>query len=528
MKNLFTSVAFLLAALSMQAKEYSGNLNIFVADMGNLNVNQNTTITVNQQTDGKYELIIKNFYFEAGSSAMNVGTIHVTDVEGKKTGDITKLAFDGETIIQPNEDSTGELQQVPVAINLNALLNGNDLGANITINALGMDIKVDFTPAGTYIPNFDFEKFHTATYSSFGTDYTSEEANHWHSFTSAKAGFGLGTARQQKQSFMSEDVRENSYSTKCLLIKSALPFKVPANGTVTTGRLNAGSTKPSSTSNHAFLDISNTDVDDNGDPFYTLFTAKPDAIEFWTRFKQGQDNLDYKFASLRAVITDGSYYQDPEDKTYSNILAVAANKTIEGTDVWQKVTANFDYESYKPKEEENKEIKVINPKAILVTISTNAKPGVASKDANNPDYIYIDDLGLIYNANLKSLKFNKTDLFEAGKTEYTANANGIVNLSDIEVESDGNGAYISKTLEKVADGIKVTITITSNDLKKQNVYTLNIKGATTGINKPQTVTLPNGINAIYNLAGQQVSSMTSGNVYIVKTTDGKTKKVIKK
>ena len=63
MKNLFTSVAFLLAAFSMQAKEYSGNLNIFVADMGNLNINQNTTITVNQQTDGKYELIIKNFYF---------------------------------------------------------------------------------------------------------------------------------------------------------------------------------------------------------------------------------------------------------------------------------------------------------------------------------------------------------------------------------------------------------------------------------------------------------------------------------
>ena len=138
-------------------------------------------------------------------------------------------------------------------------------------------------------------------------------------------------------------------------------------------------------------------------------------------------------------------------------------------------------------------------------------------------------MSLIYNANLKSLKLNKNDLFEAGKTEYTTNANGVVNMSDIEVESDGNGAYINKTLEKVADGIKVTITITSNDLKKQNVYTLNIKGATTtGINKPQTVTLPNGINAIYNLAGQQVSSMTSGNVYIVKTTDGKTKKVIKK
>ena len=528
MKNLFTSVAFLLAAFSMQAKEYSGNLNIFVADMGNLNINQNTTITVNQQTDGKYELIIKNFYFEAGSSAMNVGTIHVTDVEGKETGDITKLAFDGETTIQPNKDSTGELQGVPVAINLNALLNGNDLGANITINALGMDIKVDFTPAGTYIQNFDFEKFHTATYTAFGKDYTSEEANHWHSFTSAKAGFGLGTARQQKQSFMSEDVRENSYSTKCLLIKSALPFNVPANGTVTTGRLNAGSAKPSSTSNHAFLDISNTDVDDNGDPFYALFTAKPDAIEFWTRFKQGQDNLSYKFASLRAVITDGSYYQDPEDKTYSNIVAVAANKTIEGTDVWQKVTANFDYDSYKPKEEENKETKVINPKAILVTISTNAEPGVASKDADNPDYIYIDDLSLIYNANLKSLKLNNTELFEAGKTEYTANANGVVNLNDIEVESDGNGAYISKTLEEAEGGCKATITITSNDLKTQNVYVLNIKGATTGINKPQTVTTQSGVKAVYNLSGQQVSGMSKAGVYIVERNDGTTVKVLKK
>ena len=124
---------------------------------------------------------------------------------------------------------------------------------------------------------------------------------------------------------------------------------------------------------------------------------------------------------------------------------------------------------------------------------------------------------------------NKNDLFEAGKTEYTTNANGVVNLSDIEVESDGNGAYINKTLEKVADGIKVTITITSNDLKKQNVYTLNIKGATTtGINKPQTVTTQSGVKAVYNLSGQQVSGMSKAGVYIVERNDGTTVKVLKK
>ena len=54
------------------------------------------------------------------------------------------------------------------------------------------------------------------------------------------------------------------------------------------------------------------------------------------------------------------------------------------------------------------------------------------------------------------------------------------------------------------------------------------KNITTGIKTPQATTKANNATSIFTLAGQQVSSMTSGNVYIVKTTDGKTKKVIKK
>ena len=54
------------------------------------------------------------------------------------------------------------------------------------------------------------------------------------------------------------------------------------------------------------------------------------------------------------------------------------------------------------------------------------------------------------------------------------------------------------------------------------------KNITTGIKVPQATTKANNATSIFTLAGQQVSSMTSGNVYIVKTTDGKTKKVIKK
>lgn len=65
---------------------------------------------------------------------------------------------------------------------------------------------------------------------------------------------------------------------------------------------------------------------------------------------------------------------------------------------------------------------------------------------------------------------------------------------------------------------------------KQNIKAIygEEKNITTGIKAPQATTKANNATSIFTLAGQQVSSMTSGNVYIVKTTDGKTKKVIKK
>lgn len=65
---------------------------------------------------------------------------------------------------------------------------------------------------------------------------------------------------------------------------------------------------------------------------------------------------------------------------------------------------------------------------------------------------------------------------------------------------------------------------------KQNIKAIygDEKNITTGIKAPQATTKANNATSIFTLAGQQVSSMASGNVYIVKTTDGKTKKVIKK
>ena len=151
-------------------------------------------------------------------------------------------------------------------------------------------------------------------------------------------------------------------------------------------------------------------------------------------------------------------------------------------------------------------------------------------DKKDNDKLWIDDFSLVYKAGLKSLSCKGTDIKVVdGQTDYTVTANGEINLNDINVVSDGQGASITKSIDESNDHV-VNITIMSNDLKIANKYKLTVEGGNvvTGIKAPQSVTLPNGVQAIYNLAGQQVGSMTPGQVYIIKTTDGQTKKVIKK
>ena len=276
--------------------------------------------------------------------------------------------------------------------------------------------------------------------------------------------------------------------------------------------------------NCAFLDFENEAVDGNGDPFYTVLNGKPDALTVWVKFKQGQDLGENKYATVSAVITDGTYYQDPEDpdETYTNVVAKAQNKTIESKDfTWQQLTIPFDYDTYASN---NAEVK-----ALLVTIGTNAQPGVGSKDANNPDEIYVDDIALVYNAGLESLKIKGTDVaLEEGNTAYEVSGlTGELSLDDVVAVSDGRGAMVTKTIEAVDGGALVTVKVTSNDLKTVNTWTINVKGVSTGIDKVETTT-ENGVQAIYTIDGRQVNTMDAKGIYIVRKADGTTVKVLKK
>lgn len=539
MKRFFTSLLATAAfAVSSMATDYKDMMTVSLD--GKPTTPTETTISVEKTDDSGYTLSLKNFvlYTTSGDQVfpMPVGTIVLENVEAVTKGDVTTLKTSQDIEIAEGDDPTYEGSWIGpglsadgdlIPVNMTGEIRGDKFYTVININFMGMNIDVVFGNGGYQITNSDFELFHKATYG----ENTSDEPNAWHSFMSSTGSFSSYVSGTP-HTFISEEVRPGSTGTKSVQLTSGIVkmlggiIKIPANGTITTGQLKAGNASATSTDNNSFLDLTNEAVDGNGDPFYTILNGQPDAIKVWVKFKQGkidEKNKDYKYATISAIITDGTYYQDPEDKAYTNVVAKAQNKEIESKGFeWQEITVPFDYASYATNNAETK--------AILVTLSTNAQPGVASSSENEPDVLLIDDLSLVYNSHLASLKVKGTEVegFDKNVLSYDLKGEGAIGVDDIEAVSDGQGAYVTKAIEGTDKGVKVTITVTSNDLKTTNVYTLNIEGATTtGINKVETTT-GKGTAAIYNVNGQRVDNMSQKGLYIIRQADGKTVKVLKK
>lgn len=540
MKRFFTSLLATAAfAVSSMATDYKDMMTVSLD--GNPTTPTETTISVEKTDDSGYTLSLKNFvlYTTTGDQVfpMPVGTIVLENVEAVTKGDVTTLKTSQDIEIAEGDDPTYEgswigpglsAQGDLIPVNMTGEIRGDKFYTVININFMGMNIDVVFGNGGYQIENSGFENFHTATYVDGKNKYTSDEPNAWHSFNSGIAtgllSFLTKYALQNGNTSVSDDVRPGSTGTKSVAIKSSIVMGFqPANGTMTTGRLQAGSTTATDAANCSFLDMSSTDTDGNGDPFYTVLNGRPDALSVWVKYKQGQVNEQYPYATVSAVITDGTRYQDPEDKAYTNVVAKAQDKTIESKGFeWQNLVIPFDYTSYASNDAQ--------AKALLVTISTNAQPGVGSNDAENPDMIIVDDISLVYNSHLASLKVKGTEVegFDKNVLSYDLKGEGAISVDDIEAVSDGQGAYVTKAIEGTDKGVKVTIIVTSNDLKTTNVYTLNIEGATTtGINKVETTT-GKGTAAIYNVNGQRVDNMSQKGLYIIRQADGKTVKVLKK
>lgn len=520
MKKIFTLIMAAISSLSALADDYTGQL--AVAINGGHAASQQSTITANKQADGKYEFQLNNFTLNMGGAITYVGNIVLKDVEATTAADGTITMQTAQSITITNGEGAHPwmgpmLSNPPIPVTLKAAIKDGALKADITIPfaKMGLDIKVLFNSATMQIPNSNFELFHEEK----SAGKTGKEPNHWHSFLSATGGLAVAQNAFSNgvHTASSSDVRPGTKGKSSILVKATNVFGIVANGTITTGRMNAGAMSATDPNNHAFLDITNKDKDANGDPFYTLLAGQPDSLAVWVKFKQATATPEHPYATVNAVITDGTRYQDPEDKAYSNVVAKATDTKIASEDKWVRLSIPFDYDKYAANKADTK--------AILVTISTNADPG----EGSDGDELYVDDMELVYTPKLQGIKVfgNAVDNFDPATKEYTIKVPQQPTVSDVTpvaVNGFTTLAYIA------GEGKPITVVVYSEDLTKSASYTVKYtidKNVTNGIDNA-TTTATKKVVGIYNLNGQQVSQKQPGQVYVIKYSDGTAVKELSK
>ena len=476
MKKLYTIVSLMLSSLSIMATDFK---DCSMAIKSNISTNiekSNTTVFINGNTFSINGLKYDNTVLG------NVELTKLQVIDGYSDGTMVYATSEPQYITIGGEkvaaNFRGEVRNSKFRGILNLTVNGSNYIAMIGDKAdeLGQ------------LPNAGFENFHDAS----GT----KEPNGWHSFKTCTGSLS-GTAKIANNTFI--ESTEKHSGTNCVKVQSALlPLNTKANGTMTTGRLYAGSMSATNKANNSTMDFADKDKDGNGDPFYPIFTTKPDAMTVWVKYK---GNVDKPYATVKAILANDRV-QDPEKDDYKkNVIARATNATIESKNfAWQELNIPFKYE--------NKN----TPKGMLVTISTNAEAGKASSDKKNLDVIYVDDIAMIYNSGLKSAQYKNTNLSFANN-KAAIEIEGKANEADFSIASDGEGAYISKVL-KTNEGetgkSTLYITITSNDLQKSNCFEVAITDKTaTGIFNIKSDSNATS-STLYNLAGQQVSNSYKG------------------
>lgn len=477
MKKLYTIVSLMLSSLSIMATDFK---DCSMAIKSNISTNiekSNTTVFINGNTFSINGLKYDN---------TDLGNVELTNLQ------VINGYSDGTMVYATSEPQYITIGGEKVAANFRGEVRNSKFRGilNMTVNGSNYIAMIgDKAEELGQLPNAGFENFHDAS----GT----KEPNGWHSFKTCTGSLS-GTAGKANNTFI--ESTEKHSGTNCVKVQSAiLLYTIPANGTMTTGRLHAGNMSAANTANNSTMDFSDKGTDGNGDPFYPIFTTKPDAMTVWVKFKGNVK--EHPYATVKAILANDKV-QDPEKDDYKkNVIARAANAQIESNNfAWQELNIPFKYE--------NKN----TPKGMLVTISTNAEAGKASSDKKNLDVIYVDDIAMIYNSGLKSAQYKNTKLLFADN-KAAIEIEGKANEADFSIASDGEGAYISKVL-KTNEGetgkSTLYITITSNDLQKSNCFEVAITDKTaTGIFNIKSDSNATS-STLYNLAGQQVSNSYKG------------------
>lgn len=337
---------------------------------------------------------------------------------------------------------------------------------------------VSFGFAQTQVGNSSFE-----TWQAVSGD---EEPTNWNSFLTASGSLNWAAANQIESS---SDVRPGSSGTKSCRIWSRSTFGIVANGNVTVGRINMGSTTPSNSSNYNASVISDAN-------FSEALTDKPDSIVFWAKFTP---NGHTQSARMKAVLHNNNTYRDPEDATAANYVVARAIKNYPSTNGnWVRFSAPFDYTG-----------PASTNTHILITFTTNQTPGGGAAD----DVVLIDDMELIY-VPKASFTASNVSICPGGSVNFT---NTSTNFPTSYTWNFGDGSPTSSATNPshtfAAQGTyNVTLTATNQwgaTTTVATVVTVNAQADAT-FSYPQTTYCANDVNPTPTAVNSGTFSSTAG------------------
>lgn len=288
-------------------------------------------------------------------------------------------------------------------------------------------------------------------------EVSGEPGRGWHSFATARTeDLGWMATIAKNQSPAPEHATEGYQSAHSVKLTSKFAgiqgvMGANANGNLTTGRINMGSSTPDDAANYNFSDITGGQV--------LEFAGTPDAVTFYAKFTAGADNVK-KQGRGQFILHEENPYQDPEVEEQLRYRVAKASQLIDVSEDWKQYTVPFTYDQdVKP-----------DKQYLLASFTTNPVPGESAGDE-----LYIDDIYFVYNSELASLTYN-------GESVEIPNSGTTIDLSDQVYDASklsytltGKGATAETTSYDEATAV-LTLTVKGNDWSvnndNQHVYTI--------------------------------------------------------
>ena len=421
-KSIFTLLLALTAVLALNAETFTGNI---VVTRNGQTYNSVVTVTATQQANGLNTLVLQVPLF---------GTMTMTDVPSSYRRGVTVYSA-----VRDVATNFGMMRTTVFARTYDGMM-----AANVAIPAQNATMWFNTVGDHFQLPNSDME--------SWTNDFG--EPDRWHGFktaTGSYAGISSGLVSLEQ----SNDVRSGATGHSAVMTAGSVLTAI-ANGTMTNGRLNAGSPFATSTANHAEMDMNN-----GTDDYYMPLYAQPDKFNVWLKYTNSNSNHK---ASVSVKTFDGTYYQEPTDKTYTNLSGSIVGGPIAAGD-WTFYSFPFDYDSYAANSAASN--------AIFVTFSTNGTPGQGS----NGDKLYVDDMELVYLAEMTDLRYQHVTIegWDPAVTTYDLEMTSEPNLDDFDADVTGVSALVLKSMEQNADGTyRIAISAIPADLQAATCYVLNV------------------------------------------------------